>query len=88
MKLNLLKDIYDVKKKGDAHIVAGRHSKTNKKIVQLIICCPGCGKVSASAGNHIYNIKRKTYRPSIVHDTKLGGCGWHGFLTEGVFKSC
>lgn len=26
-----------------------------------------------------------TLRPSIL---RLGGCAWHGFLTDGEFKSC
>ena len=87
MKLNLVNDHDDLKNKGDAHVVIGVHSKTKERIVQLIIVCPGCGKQSASAGNHIYNRETQTYHPSIVHDVKLGGCGWHGWLKNGVFIS-
>jgi len=88
VKLNLLEDIDDVKKSGDAIMAYGYHTKSGKKILQLIICCPQCGKTSASAGNHIYNRKTQTYHPSIVHNVELGGCGWHGWLRNGVFISC
>lgn len=82
IKLNIVDDIEDVKEKGDATIVIGRN---NKK--QLIICCPQCGKRSGSAGNHVYNEETKTYTPSIVHNKDLGGCGWHGWLRNGIFTS-
>ena len=26
--------------------------------------------------------------PSILHSPQLGGCGWHGYLTKGVFTPC
>lgn len=29
-----------------------------------------------------------TLSPSILHSTALGGCGWHGYLTRGVFTPC
>jgi hypothetical protein len=52
--------------------------------------CPGC-----SEPIHIYNklathdqsweidFEKLTALPSIVHDKKKGGCGWHGYLTQG-----
>lgn len=52
------------------------------------MCCPNCGKKSSSVGNHIFIEATKSYHPSIVHNKKLGGCGWHGWLTNGVFTSC
>lgn len=52
------------------------------------MCCPNCGAKSSSRGNHIYNRETQTYTPSIIHDTKYGGCGWHGWLTNGIFKDC
>ena len=85
MKLNLFEDIDHVTEPGDAIIVTGKHAKSGKEIKQLITCCPGCGKISGSAGNHIYDEETKTYRPSIVHSELLGGCGWHGWLTDGEF---
>lgn len=82
MKLNLVNDIDLLLNKGDAMI----DIKDGKK--QLVICCPQCGQISASAGNHIYNEETQSYTPSIVHNKELGGCGWHGWLTNGEFKSC
>ena len=29
-----------------------------------------------------------TLTPSILRRVEKGGCGWHGFLTGGVFKEC
>lgn len=26
--------------------------------------------------------------PSILHDPAKGGCGWHGYLRNGVFEPC
>ncbi len=88
LPLNLVDDIEEVKDPGDAHMVTSTHSKTGKEIIQLIICCPKCGVTSGSAANHIYNPETKTYHPSIIHDKKLGGCGWHGWLINGIFKEC
>lgn len=82
IKLNIVEDIDDVKEKGDALIVIGHNN-----LKQLIICCPKCGKVSGSSGNHVYNEETKTYTPSIVHNKDLGGCGWHGWLKNGIFTS-
>ena len=81
--LNLVEDDELLLNKGDALVVIGREDK-----LQLIIVCPGCGKTSASAGGHVYNPKTKSYHPSIVHNKDLGGCGWHGWLTNGIFKEC
>lgn len=82
MKLNLVDDIDDLKEKGDALIVIGRNKKK-----QLILCCPGCGRKSGSRGGHVFDESTKTYKPSIVHNTEYGGCGWHGWLTNGEFKN-
>lgn len=58
------------------------------KTLGLMLCCPSCGRASASStGNHKYNPETKTVTPSIIHDTKLGGCGWHGFLRDGKFST-
>lgn len=83
IKLNLVHNIGDITKKGDAITVIGRGER-----LQLIICCPNCGETSGSAGNHVYNRETKTYHPSIIHDKDLGGCGWHGWLRNGVFSTC
>lgn len=31
------------------------------------------------------NVEKPTLSPSIK---RIGGCGWHGFLTKGVFETC
>ena len=80
LKLNLVDDIDLVVNAGDAIIVIGRE---NRK--QLITCCPQCGETSSSTGKHVYNEETQTYHPLIVHDKKLGGCGWHGWLRNGEF---
>ncbi len=81
--LNIVEDDEQLVNKGDAIIV------TNKDLgwEQLIIVCPGCGQKSASAGKHRFNAETKSYSPSIVHNKKLGGCGWHGTLTNGIFTN-
>ncbi len=83
IKLNIVEDIDECQRKGDAVIVIGRND-----LKQLIICCPQCGKTSGSAGNHVYNEETKSYTPSIVHNKELGGCGYHGWLKNGVFSNC
>ena len=82
MKLNLVEGNEQLVNKGDAIIVM------KGKLKQLIIVCPGCGKATASRGEHIYDENTQTYTPSIVHDKNYGGCGWHGWLTNGEFKQC
>lgn len=88
MKLNLVEHIDLVKEPGDAAMVISWHKDTGVEIIQLVISCPGCGKVSGSRGNHIFNKATLTYHPSIVHNKDFGGCGWHGWLKKGIFKEC
>lgn len=83
IKLNVVDDNEKLLNKGDAIMYVGRN-----KNIQLAIVCPRCGRISASAGGHAYNKKTRTYHPSIVHDKKLGGCGWHGWLKNGIFTEC
>jgi len=81
MPLTLVINIEHIKYKGDACMITGIGGR-----LQLLICCPGCGKQSTSRGKHVYNPKTQTYHPSIVHDPNFGGCGWHGWLINGVFE--
>lgn len=81
--LNLVEDDELLLNKGDALIIQG-----NGGLTQLIIVCPGCGQRSGSRGKHVYDRATRSYTPSIVHDPKYGGCGWHGWLTNGEFKKC
>ncbi len=84
MKLNLVHSFEDLINPGDAI----ESFNSQKNITQLVIACPGCGKISGSAGGHVFNKETLSYTPSIVHDKNLGGCGWHGWLTNGEFKEC
>lgn len=84
IKLNLVTDFDLLINKGDAMECLNETLGYN----QLIIVCPGCGKLSGSKGTHRFYQETNSYTPSIVHNKDLGGCGWHGWLTNGVFKSC
>ena len=85
MKLNLVggKDqIQYPEKAGDAIII------DYKTHIGLVWCCPKCGQITSTArgSKHVFNIETNSLTPSIVHNIKLGGCGYHGFLTNGEFK--
>lgn len=80
IKLNLVENNDLLLNKGDAMTYIGKEGK-----LQLIIVCPGCGKISGSAGGHVFNPDTQSYHPSIVHNKDLGGCGWHGWLKDGIF---
>ncbi len=76
--LNIV-ELGNLKKKGDAAIVENKGKK------QLVICCPGCGLVGSSNGDHVYTPETESYYPSINHS--IGdGCGWHGWLENGEFR--
>lgn len=81
MRLNIVTDDELLQNKGDAMVIFNPELGWNK----LIIVCPSCGKHSASAGSHKFDEATLSYTPSIVHNTELGGCGWHGWLTNGEF---
>lgn len=66
----------------------------------LMIACPGCGDVSGMAVNHpkpaespswdivagdVNDPTTLSLHPSI---NCTGCCGWHGYLTNGVFTPC
>ena len=63
--------------------------------------CPGCGSRSwlaltdDSPGPHwtvtagdAASPATVTLSPSIFHTVERGGCGWHGYLIEGVLRPC
>jgi len=54
--------------------------------IGILMCCPGCGKKSGPKGKWKVDIQTESVTPSIHHDPALGGCGWHGYLTNGEFK--
>ncbi len=56
----------------------------------LTFICPGCGEVGGlnfAPGGWTWDGNREspTCSPSILHDKAV--CGWHGFLTDGEFRS-
>lgn len=81
LRATLVDDIEKVVNKGDIFPVTNE----SNGLLQLVICCPGCGVTSGSAGNHKYDAATMSYEPSIVHEPTLGGCGWHGWLKNGEF---
>jgi len=84
IKLNLINDYDLLLNKGDG-ISIFNHELGYE---QLIIVCPSCGEISApmkKAGLR-FDKETQSVTPSIVHNTEFGGCGWHGFLTNGEFK--
>jgi hypothetical protein len=94
VKLILVEDGYP-EKPGEASVYT--YNVNGKTLLGLVWCCPQCGKPATSVdkkdkdGNfigkaHSYNPETKTLSPSIVHDKKLGGCGYHGWLRNGIFK--
>lgn len=60
--------------------------------MQWSLCCPGCGQLGGpKAGvnwtvikGSLEDVSTLTIRPSIAKSC----CGWHGYLTDGVFNSC
>lgn len=58
-----------------------------------IIKCPGCGSESfceeRRGDNHpswTMDHQTQTWQPSVHHSAN--GCGWHGFLKNGVWGPC
>ena len=61
--------------------------------------CPGCseplripvkqeGSIKAKPWEWNGSFDRPTVNPSIVHVKGVYGCGWHGWLKNGVFEEC
>lgn len=60
----------------------------NNQLYGLIARCPcGCGKdlgISFDKWQYDGDRENPTVTPSI---RRIGGCGWHGFLTKGIWKN-
>ncbi|WP_439627456.1 DUF6527 family protein [Gemmata sp.] len=66
----------------------------------LLFACPGCGRmgsIGADKQKHANGPSWQIVSGELVEPETLtlspsincvGCCGWHGFLTAGVFKSC
>lgn len=58
----------------------------------LLWCCPGCGKLVGTTRNQWYDeatqsIMMGSNHSSVVHNTDLGGCGFHKTLIKGEWGS-
>lgn len=63
----------------------------------MVMCCPGCGVMNAlpfhprpdpPAWNWNGDRINPTLTPSVLHTKEKGGCGWHGYLTNGEWVPC
>lgn len=72
-------------KPGDARIIRAKEGH-----LSLVWVCPKCGQLVSTADGHkhVYNPETKSLTPSIVCAKEKGGCGYHGFLTNGIFNEC
>lgn len=72
---------------------------TSEGTMRLTFVCPGgCGDIGGCRAfngkqpeprpswDWNGNLDKPTLRPSILSPRDSGGCGWHGYLTDGVFK--
>lgn len=75
----------------------GVHAETDQPLYGgAAIKCPGCGLDSYlpfdGSGSNNWRFDGNTEQPSVVpsvfHTKELGGCGWHGYLTNGEWVSC
>lgn len=70
-------------------------------VVGYVYACVGCGRLSHialpgaltpgprwTATGDPGRVADLTLSPSILHDPAQGGCGWHGWLRDGVFAPC
>lgn len=70
----------------------------DEKPVGIHFRCPGCKQViyveiqidPNQKAKWEIDFKTLTARPSILHtkDDKHSGCGWHGYLTNGILAPC
>lgn len=53
-------------------------------LIGIVFKCPGCNEpIAVSKPIWNINFEKLTATPSIKHDKGKGGCGWHGYLTDG-----
>lgn len=88
-----VKDFDDLNNPGEFLWSLGSDKSTPSRM--LFVCPCGCGSHAGiavkaeSSGGPVWSwngdLDHPTVTPSI---RKLDGCEWHGFLTDGKFKSC
>lgn len=75
----------------------GRYATREEVPTDIIYRCPGCGEIvfctlkpdpRTPAWEMTGTREAPTLSPSIIHDKAKGGCGWHGWLRDGVFREC
>ncbi len=65
------------------YITFTKYGDPNNAIIGIIFRCPGCSKLISINEGWKLDLSTMTVTPSILHDKKKGGCGWHGYLTNG-----
>lgn len=96
MKLKNKKDDWDQSWTPEDYSLYSVYGDPENKPVGLHFLCPGCRSVIAvevqteanQPAKWLINFETLTATPSILHDESKGGCGWHGFLTNGELKPC
>ena len=65
------------------------------KLMGVAITCLGCGEESwipadkdDKRGWELVSEDPLTLKPSLHHDKKKGGCGWHGYIRDGKWEVC
>lgn len=56
------------------------------------LACPGCGQIGTPRDKQQWKVNGGTLDDvttlSLLPSIKKNCCGWHGYLTNGVFESC
>lgn len=97
----IVEDI-DAEDVGPGALMLTHRSNDRSVVAGYILTCPGCGQQSGLFLNPVdpgvprwrvvagdpARAEGLTLAPSIHHTTAQGGCGWHGWLRDGVFAPC
>ncbi len=100
MKVTIYKDFDDFRANGKAGAICFCES-VEHGVQGFAYKCAGCGhesylpvvappeivKKNKPEWNWDGNRELPTLKPSIFHNKEKGGCGWHGYLTKGIFTS-
>lgn len=92
MKAIIVPDIDDATATGSVEIRRWPEGH-GEGISGLAICCPGCGSKSwlpinrEHGGWTLVSESPLEIAPSVFHKKENGGCGWHGWLQNGEWKT-